>query len=175
MRVLLVLFIVAVIATGTSGADLRKGYSGFTTTGYYFHVHDTIDSEDGSFSGGLIPVGLSFGYSVGAIFFGAGFDYLAGTGDYESLASPYVETRFFFRKESRFSPCASLAVGPHFLTDHVGVMARIGAGVDYRASNNFGGYAEVGYLGVLPDVSWAGDYSYWVGNIGLRVGVAATF
>jgi hypothetical protein len=175
MRVLLVLFFTAVIVTGAFGAGLRHGLSGFTTTGYYFHIHDTIDSEYGSFSGSLVPVGLSFGYSVGAIFFGAGFDYLAGMGDYESLASPYIETRFFFRKEAKFSPCASVAVGPHFLTDYVGVMARVGAGMDYRASNNFGGYAEVGYLGVLPDVYWAGDHSYWIGNVGLRVGMAATF
>ena len=162
-------------ATPAADGHLRKGFSGFSTTGFYFHIHDTIDSDYGSFSGSLIPIGSSFGYSIGQAFFGAGFEYLAGLDDYESLASVYYESRFFFSPQSNLSPCVSIGVGPHFLTDYVGVMVRVGGGVDYRLNNNYGGYAEFGYLGVLPDVSWAGDYSYWIGNLGFRVGVAATF
>jgi hypothetical protein len=165
---------VSVFAAG-DGYALRKGFSGFSTTGIYFHIHDTIDPEYGSFSGMLIPIGSSFGYSIGPAFFGAGIEYLAGIDDYESLASVYYESRFFFSPEATLSPCASICVGPHFLTDYVGVMVRLGGGVDYRPSKNYGAYAEFGYLGVLPDVSWAQDYSYWIGNVGVRAGVAAAF
>ena len=165
--------LILLFAAAGQSMELRKGFSAFTTTGYYFHIHDTVDSEY-SFSGSIVPVGTSFAYSIRAASFGGGFEYLAGLGDYEGLATVYYESRFFLKPDSQLSPLITVSVGPHFLTDYVGVMARFGGGIDYR-SGNVGGYAEFGYMGVLPDVAWAGDYSYWIGNLGFRAGLAATF
>ncbi len=160
-------------AARAAGGDLRKGFSGFTTTGYYMAIHDTTDAGD--FEGGVIPFGSSFGYSIGAAFFGLGVAYIPGFDDYYDYASVYYETRYFFSPRSNLSPCMSVVVGPHFLNGDVGVMAGFGGGVDYRLSNNYGAYVEAGYLGLLPEVWFAQYYSYWVGNVGARFGVAATF
>jgi len=163
-------------APRAAGGYLRKGFSGFTNTGYYIAIHDTVDPEYGDFDGSVIPFGSSFGYSIGSAFFGLGVAYIAGFDDYDEYASVYYETRYFFSPRSNLSPCMSVVVGPHFLSGAVGVMAGVGAGVDYRLSNNYGAYAEAGYLGLLPQLGWwAGGYSYWVGNVGARFGVAATF
>lgn len=166
-------------------AGLRKGFYGFSTAGFYYQIHNTFDFPGSdSYSGGFAPIGASFGYSLGSVFFGGGFEYLFPVGDWaeysDGLAAVFYETRFFFSPGSSLSPFASIAIGPHFLSGDPGVMASVGGGVDYRLSNDFGGYVELGYLGVLPEVyvsapGWYDSWSYWIGHMGVRFGVATTF